>query len=46
MTEEKKYYCQSCGQEITKEEYILNDGECDQCIEDDEDSDLILGGGW
>jgi DNA-directed RNA polymerase subunit RPC12/RpoP len=46
MTERKKYHCRNCGQEITKDEYISNDGLCDMCNWDEEDSDLFIGGGW
>jgi hypothetical protein len=47
---DKKYHCRNCGIEITSEQYSENDGLCDECAFDgeidDEDSDLILGGGW
>jgi NMD protein affecting ribosome stability and mRNA decay len=50
MAEEKKFYCPSCGRQISKEQYENNDGLCEECAWndkiEDEDSDLILGGGW
>lgn len=48
MTE--KYQCRNCSVEISKEDYLENDGLCDECAFDeeidDEDSDLILGEEW
>ena len=47
---DKKYHCRNCGAEISLQQYLENDGLCDECAFDeeidDEDSDLILGGGW
>ena len=40
--------CDACGTLISEEEYVLQDGLCEDCFlgqeEDDEDSDLIFGG--
>ncbi len=50
MTGENKkgleFHCRSCGVEISLEQFVENDGLCDQCSWDDEDCDLFLGGGW
>lgn len=43
MSEVKKYFCQNCGVEISKEEYETNDGLCDVCQWEEEDDDLIIG---
>jgi len=34
MTE--KFCCQNCGKEITQQQYVENDGLCDDCKEDKE----------
>jgi hypothetical protein len=46
LIEEKKYYCRFCGREVSEEDCLLFDGLCQECVWEEEDDDLILGGGW
>jgi DNA-directed RNA polymerase subunit RPC12/RpoP len=46
MTEEKKYHCRVCGDEISEEDYIMYEGRCFSCAIEEEDDDMILGGRW
>jgi NMD protein affecting ribosome stability and mRNA decay len=39
-------YCRNCGDEITEDEYEVNDGVCDVCLWEEEEDDMILGGGF
>ena len=39
----KKYYCEECGQEISKEDFVLYEGKCFECRTIEEDEDLFLG---
>jgi hypothetical protein len=45
MSSEKKYLCESCGQEISKEDYDSYDGLCWECWDDrlSEESDSMFG---
>jgi len=38
----KKYYCEECGQEISKEDFVLYEGKCFLCRTIEEDEDLFL----
>jgi NMD protein affecting ribosome stability and mRNA decay len=38
--------CKNCGDEISEGEYESNDGLCDVCLWEEEDDDMILGGGF
>jgi NMD protein affecting ribosome stability and mRNA decay len=38
--------CRNCGDEISEEEYESNNGLCDMCQWEEEDDDMILGGGF
>jgi hypothetical protein len=44
-SEEKKYYCEVCGREISREEYESYDGLCCECWDDQltEESDTMFG---
>ena len=33
--ETKVYHCITCGEEISKEEYEANGGQCDNCVVED-----------
>lgn len=40
-SEERKYYCDTCGKEISKEGYESNGGQCTNCVIED----AAIGGG-
>ena len=40
IEEKKKYFCENCGEEISKDEYEENDGKCEECVYDEEEDEL------
>jgi len=40
-SEEEKYYYDTCGKEISKEEFEENGGQCHSCVLEDS----VIGGG-
>ena len=37
----EEFKCRMCGKEITKEQYDNNEGLCEFCWDEEQDSDLI-----
>lgn len=45
VSTKRKFYCQTCGREITEEDYDQYEGKCWECWDDEltEESDSMFG---